>query len=291
MENFFRTNLLFLRQKNGKTQADIGLAVEKKANTVGYWEKGDYEPNITEVGKIAQFFDIDPVDLLYKDLRNVHPNQSGPENLNAENVHQNVHPTVHLTTEKKQSGQFYGTMPKVITIDTSGEENAVFVPVRARAGYLVGYGDPEYISKLEAIRILGGTRHRTYRIFEIEGNSMFNTFSDRDRVNAYWVSISEIRDDRVYVVVTKNDGMLIKRVINRYQDGKIICTSDNNHRGEYPPVIVDVHDIAEVWYVEERSTRQLGRPGELYKRMVDVEAKTILLEQELKSIRNALPKS
>lgn len=299
MSEFLASNLKFYRKKRGKTQEETALALGLSRSTYANYEVGGNEPSIGTIIEISKFLDISTDDLLLRDAASVQLNERASGNLKGQNVQPNVQPSVQLTV-KKGGGQpgdttgknpvFSGTAPKVVTIDLTGEENAVFVPVKARAGYLVGYGDPEFIRHLEGFKIIG-TRHRTYRIFEIEGNSMFNTFADRDRVNAYWVSISDIRDDRVYVLVTKNDGILIKRCINRYQDGKVICTSDNNHRGEYPPIIVDVYDIAEVWYVEERSTRQLGRPGEIYKRMVDMEAEVILMRQELNRISVLLPKN
>jgi DNA-binding XRE family transcriptional regulator len=118
MSNFFRTNLIFLRQQHSKTQADIGFAVEKKGNTVGYWEKGDYEPNISEIEKIAQLFDITPIDLLYKDLANVHLKNIDEEEKEVQNVHLNVHPSVHLKGVKhpKSTGKF------PVFVEESGNE-------------------------------------------------------------------------------------------------------------------------------------------------------------------------
>jgi hypothetical protein len=110
---------------------------------------------------------------------------------------------------------------------------------------------------------------------------MFNSLHDKDKVKAYWISLEEARDDRVHVVVTKNDGLLIKRIINRYKDGKLICKSDNNHRGEYPPIVLDTADVLEIWYVEEYSSRQMSQPGEIYKRVIDLEADMILLKEKL----------
>lgn len=172
-------------------------------------------------------------------------------------------------------------LPKLITVDSAGNENVLYVPVKARAGYLAGFADPVYVESLAAYR-LPGYNNATYRIFEVDGISMYNTLQDKDRCVARWAQVSAIRDDRVYVLVTRNDGLLIKRCINRFQEGKIICKSDNNHSGEYPPIVLDISDIQEVWYVVERWTRQLPPPGELYKRISNLEADMALLKDRLK---------
>ena len=170
--------------------------------------------------------------------------------------------------------------PKIITIDSQGEENIIYVPVKARAGYMLGYGDPQFIQSLSAYRLPGYT-NGTYRIFEVEGHSMFPTLQDADRVIARWADISEVRDDRVYVLVTRTQGVLIKRLINRHHEGKIIVKSDNNHAGEFPTIVMEVDEVAEIWYVVERWTRQLPGPGEIYKRLVNIEAELAMLKQKM----------
>ena len=289
MKEFLSKNLKYLRKKSGKSQTELGSQLGKAHTSIGNWEKGLAEPSLSEIGEIARIFEITPQQLLFSDLTVVHPTT---DDENSSDVHQIVYPTVHPTAKKGDHSSKerriytvgkYGSgntadMPKVITIDTHGEENAVLVPVRARAGYLLGYGDPEFLGKLPAYS-LPAHRNGTYRIFEVEGLSMFNTLQDNDRVVARWVGLSEIRDDRIHVLITKNDGLLIKRVLARPEDGKLICKSDNNHKGEYPNIVLDYTEVLEVWYVVERWTRMLPSPGELYKRIVDLEGSVALLMQ------------
>ncbi len=165
-------------------------------------------------------------------------------------------------------------------MDSQGNENAVLVPVRARAGYLSGYSDPHFIEKLPAYR-LPGMNTGTYRIYEVDGLSMFPTLQDKDKVISRWTAVSEIIDDRVHVLITKNDGLLVKRILNRFEEGKLICKSDNNHKGEYPNIVLDIHEILEVWYPVERWTRSLPSPGEIYKRIVDLEADMALIKHKM----------
>lgn len=295
MSNFLSSNLKFLRKKFRKSQSDIGFQLNKAHTSIGNWEKGISEPSFAEVDEIARIFEIKPEMLLYVDLEKV---QDSPNSKNGHNMQEKVQDIVqdeaikggyllaepaaellpNLNIKARKSPTV--TAPKVITVDSSGNENVLYVPVKARAGYLTGMADPKYIQSLPAYG-LPGYHNGTYRIFEIDGPSMFPTFQDKDRCVTRWAQVSDIRDDRVYVVITRNDGILIKRCINRMNEGKIICKSDNNLSGEYPPIVLEVSEILEVWYVVERWTRQMPGPGEIYKRIVNLEAAVTLLTHRL----------
>jgi transcriptional regulator with XRE-family HTH domain len=301
MPTFFASNLSFLRKKKGLTQAEVATALGLKRNTFSNYETTHSEPDLNTLEKIASFFDISMDELISLDLT-----KGGLVELKGTNDEKSD------DRDKKNSGIGGGNVtspvrqyqppieedlpvsvvgstlypyrrfqaPKIITIDSQGEENIIYVPVKARAGYMLGYGDPQFIQSLSAYRLPGYT-NGTYRIFEVEGHSMFPTLQDADRVIARWADISEVRDDRVYVLVTRTQGVLIKRLINRHHEGKIIVKSDNNHAGEFPTIVMDVDEVAEIWYVVERWTRQLPGPGEIYKRLVNIEAELAMLKQKM----------
>ncbi len=286
MSKYFQENLFSLRKKFGKTQSDIGLAVNKGHNTIGNWEKGITEPNMSELSLLCKYFDISMDLLVNTDLSNVHLNKKDTEGNTGDNVHLNVHPSVHLNEKKGGKStklEVFGNsrMPQVITMDSTGNENVVFVPVKARAGYLNGYGDPKFISKLPAYR-LPGLNNGTFRMFEVEGASMYPTINGGDVVIGSFVeNLMDVRDDRLYVVVTKTDGMVIKRCLNRIQqDGKLILKSDNyKDRDLYPTMVVSPDDILEIWYAKSFISYQMRPPSEMYTRLIDVEGRLTLLEQ------------
>lgn len=300
MPTFFASNLSFLRKKKGLTQAEVATALGLKRNTFSNYETTHSEPDLNTLEKIASFFDISMDELISLDL-----SKGGLVELKGANdeknderdkknggtggsvtslVRQNQPPVDDDLPVSVVGSTLYPyrrfQAPKIITIDSQGEENIIYVPVKARAGYMLGYGDPQFIQSLSAYRLPGYT-NGTYRIFEVEGHSMFPTLQDADRVIARWADISEVRDDRVYVLVTRTQGVLIKRLINRHHEGKIIVKSDNNHAGEFPTIVMEVDEVAEIWYVVERWTRQLPGPGEIYKRLVNIEAELAMLKQKM----------
>ena len=301
MPTFFASNLSFLRKNKGLTQAEVATALGLKRNTFSNYETTHSEPDLNTLEKIASFFDISMDELISIDLSKggLVELKGGNDDKNDDrdkinggvaggNVTAAVRQYLPPIEEDLPVSVVGSTLypyrrfqaPKIITIDSQGEENIIYVPVKARAGYMLGYGDPQFIQSLSAYRLPGYT-NGTYRIFEVEGHSMFPTLQDADRVIARWADISEVRDDRVYVLVTRTQGVLIKRLINRHHEGKIIVKSDNNHAGEFPTIVMEVDEVAEIWYVVERWTRQLPGPGEIYKRLVNIEAELAMLKQKM----------
>lgn len=292
MPTFFAPNLSYLRKKKGLTQAEVATALGLKRNTFSNYETTHSEPDLGTLEKIASFFDISLNELLSVDLSKGSLVEYRSEEVEEKDKNIVEEPeTPYLQSADHDLPAVVGTTlfpyrrfqaPKIITVDSQGEENIIYVPVKARAGYMLGYGDPQFIQSLSAYRLPGYT-NGTYRIFEVEGHSMFPTLQDADRVIARWADISEVRDDRVYVLVTRTQGILIKRLINRHHEGKIIVKSDNNHGGstEFPTIVLEVDEVAEIWYVVERWTRQLPGPGEIYKRLVNIEAELAMLKQKM----------
>ncbi|WP_040279569.1 S24 family peptidase [Psychroserpens damuponensis] len=175
----------------------------------------------------------------------------------------------------------YSGMPKVVTTTPDGEENVVFVPVKARAGYLDGYGDAEFIETLPAFYMPQLT-NGTFRCFEVQGNSMVGTFFNGDMVfGRYIEAFNDIKDGRVYIIISKNDGVVLKRVINRIEDqGKLILKSDNKD-GNYPTFTINSEDIMEVWDVAMYASKQMPEPVDVSDRLHDLESKLLELQQKV----------
>lgn len=174
--------------------------------------------------------------------------------------------------------QSYSGMPQVVSVNKSGNENVVFVPIKARAGYLDGYGDSEFIETLPSFS-MPHLNNGSYRCFEVQGNSMVRTFFDGDLVFGRYVEhLSDIKDGRVYVIVSKNEGIVLKRVINRIEErGKLILKSDNKD-GNFPTYTMNIEDVMEIWYVTMFASKQMPEPIDVYDRLHELESKVIDLE-------------
>ena len=289
-------NLVFLRKNIKNSQAEISSGLDVPTSTYANWEYEKSEPSIEHIMDICQIFAVTPTQLLAEELK-IHPLDARPkpknslsDNDNKPDLKPDLHPdlisqkgikkasqkeAISLINEplnQYKAGFKTPQMPKLVTVDHGGAENIVFVPIKAAAGYLLGHGDPSYLEHLPSFR-MPGLNNGTFRMFEVQGLSMYPTLHPNDKVVCQWVpSHSEIRENRIHVILHK-DGIAIKRVLNRIENrGKVYIKSDTiTQRNEYPTLELNPEDILEIWYVRMRVTSELQEPSELYTRMSEAE--------------------
>ena len=292
MTTFFSNNLISLRKNKGITQTDAAIALGLKRNTISNYETGHSEPDIDTILRIASYFDISTDNLLKTDVSKLDLSQKSEQTEVAQklDLKPDLKPDLFVKKQENQVKQEYPSpssvfvMPKVTTVDSAGDDNMVLVTVKARAGYLSGYGDPAHVGKLEAFKI-PGFRVGCFRMFEVEGLSMHPTFNDGDiLITRSLETLADIREDRIHVVVTRNDGIVVKRVLNRVQtDGKLILKSDNKKdKAQYPNLVISPDDILEIWYTIGYMSRIMPQPTAMYEKMLDIEARLTLLEHSTK---------
>lgn len=180
--------------------------------------------------------------------------------------------------------------PQFITVDSAGDENILHISQRAAAGYLNGYADPEYLQRQPSFKLPGLT-DATYRSFVTDGDSMNPTLKDKEMVIGRWVEkIDYIRDDRVHILVTKHDGIIIKRLLNRVNEyNKVIAKSDaTNDRNLYPNIEVDPADILEIWYAVFHGGFDFQSPTDMWKRVNNHEADLTILRNQVDRLVNVV---
>jgi len=255
---YLASNLKYLRKKSGKTQDALSSEVKIGRTTIANYESGISEPNVETLLVFANYFGISLDDLLSKNMEDII--KSGEKDMMLKGAF----------ASKPETG--YSGMPRVITVDSGGNDNIIYVPVKARAGYLSGYGDVEFMESLPTFR-LPGLNNATYRMFEVDGPSMAPNVLHGDRIIGEWVeSLTDIRDNRVYVVVHEG-GVAVKRVVNRLKErGKLYLKSDTiAHRHEFPTLEIDPADVKEVWYGRMKISSDFSEPAEVYHRLADLE--------------------
>jgi len=207
-----------------------------------------------------------------------------PPAKNEKKIGKTAPPTAPATTELLNL-EVYRT-PQVISIDRrSKKENIVYVPIKAAAGYLNGFGDPTYIETLPTFNLPGLTE-ATYRAFEVGGDSMYPTLQNKEMVIGQWVErLDFIREDRVHIIVTKSEGVIVKRLLNRIEKyGYIVAKSDAvNDRNLYPNIHIYPDDILEVWYAVWHGGFEFKAPSDLWKRQNNLEADLTEVLRRLKA--------
>ncbi len=141
--------------------------------------------------------------------------------------------------------------PKVITLDSTGQDSILLVNQKAAAGYPNNIHDMGWYQTLPAFNIpLPEYRNASYRGFQVEGDSMLPNIRPNDWVLGRAVpSISEATDSKIYIVVLR-DSVLVKKlqkIPNHPQSIRLISIND-----EYLPIDVKVKDIQELWQVNSK---------------------------------------
>lgn len=222
--DFIHTNLRFLRKRKGFTQEELAMQLQTKRSLIGAYEEGRAKPNYDLLRQISELFQISIDHLITADLRQMEK--------------------VPLFSEEQLKN---GTIPMkvlAITVDEKQNENIEIVPVKAAAGYLSGYSDPSYLKELNRFR-LPFLPSGTYRAFEIKGDSMLPVQPGSVIVGEYVEQLKDIRDGQTYIILSRHDGIVYKRVFNQTEEsGKLLLRSDNP---SYPPYTLPASEILEVW--------------------------------------------
>jgi putative repressor, phage associated len=75
--NYFSSNLKFLRQREGLDQVDLTKKLGRKSSaSISEWEKGKYTPKASVLTEIATIFNVNLSELLMVDLANAEINKS-----------------------------------------------------------------------------------------------------------------------------------------------------------------------------------------------------------------------
>ncbi|MEX2597334.1 MAG: S24/S26 family peptidase [Salibacteraceae bacterium] len=176
---------------------------------------------------------------------------------------------------KRISGSSLRILP--IAMDQNEDiERATLVPVQAAAGYLNGYGDIEFIEKLPSFKLPFKeiSNGKTYRIFQINGDSMLPIASETYVISSYVLDWNDIKNDELYVIVSKNEGIVFKRILNNLNQGFLRLKSDNPSFESYD---LNVADTLEVWRAEGLTSFDFPEP--------DLQRS---LAEELKEIKQSL---
>ncbi len=204
-------NLKYLRKLRGWTQEEFSQKIQIKRSLLGAYEEERAEPRIEVLETVGEIFRLTLDELLLTELGDTKTN--------------------YLAKRRAQ---------KLAT----GSSEISFVPVKAAAGYLAGYSDPEYIDELNTFT-LPMLAAGTYRAFEIVGDSMLPTPSGSVIIGEVTNSLEDVKSNQTYILVSRNEGIVYKRVMkNPKSKGKITLVSDNT---AYQPYSVNAADILEIW--------------------------------------------
>lgn len=225
----FAENLRFLRLKRNKSQTDLAVELELTRTTLSGYEK-TVQPPFRILIKISEYFNVS-LDALIK------------YKLDALSEYQ------LSQIEKGFDVDVTGSKLRLltITVNSKGKENIEMVPVKAQAGYTNSYGDLDFISSLPKFRLPFLPENRTYRTFQIKGDSMLPIPENSWVTCSYVENWENIKNGKACVVVTRDEGIVFKLVYNQLNEGKLLLVSSNRN---YSPYEIQTTQILEIWQFE-----------------------------------------
>jgi transcriptional regulator with XRE-family HTH domain len=238
---FFSENLKLLRSRRGRSQVDLSNLLNIKRTSLSGYELGTSYPTFDTLISISAFFKIS-IDKLLK-------------------VQLNAISELQLSElEKGYDIDLKGNRMRVLatTVDSDNIENIELVNIAAKAGYRNGFADPDFIKVLPTFQMPFLSRSKKYRTFQISGDSMPPVTNGSYVTAEYIENWTLIKDGFPYIVLTKDDGVVFKNVINQIDQKKnlLLCSTNDS----YKPYEIDISEILEIWkfvnYIETTPPQQ-----------------------------------
>lgn len=238
----FGPNLKLLRGRRGRSQEEVAIALDVKRSSWSGYENGSAEPSLDLLVRISGYFKVGLDKLLKDDLTLLSESQLG-------------------ILERGGDVDLNGRRLRVLatTVDRGNRENIELVNHKAKAGYALGYADPEYISVLPTFQMPFLSRDRKYRTFQISGDSMPPVGEGSWVTGEYVQNWQTLRDGQPYIIITKDDGIVFKVVYNQIKaTGTLLLCSTNP---VYQPYEVPISEVFEIWKFVHFISHELPEPN------------------------------
>ena len=219
---YFSTNLKFLRNKLGITQADLSGQLGMNRSTLNNYENKLAEPPLELMMRFADFFGVALDSFLRVNFETASSNQ--------------------LKSILEGSDAFVkGRKLRVVatTVGSDNVDNIELVEAKAQAGYLSGFADPEFIEQLPIFRLPFLSTQKKYRTFQIVGDSMLPI------PPWSWIT-AEYLDD--WTTIKSGDAAVILtciRLENHIENNGLLQLVSLNPL--YKPYWIKVSSVREIW--------------------------------------------
>jgi len=219
--DYLGLNIRHLRKSKGLTQSELAKNIGVNRAMIGSYEENRAVPKLSVLQDIAYFFSISIDDLI----------------------------KLNLDKDSPESADVTGSKLRVVStvVDKSDKELITTVPIKASAGYTNGFADPEFVEELPhfSLPLNELSKERTYRVFQIKGDSMLPIKSGSYIICEYLSNWEDIIDNQTYIVISKDEGIVYKRLINNIaKSEELILKSDNT---EYSPYTINANEVFEIW--------------------------------------------
>ncbi len=209
-------NIRYLRELKKLSQEGLADDLGITRARLGAYEESRNEPPLEILIKLSDYFHVSIDALVKADLRKT---------------------DINALMEVGNNRTLFPVM-----LDKENKDCIEVVTAKASAGYLNGYSDPEYMGELPFMTLpfVVTGKHRS---FPIQGDSMPPLATGDYVVGKYVESINDLVDGKTYILLTKDEGIVYKRIYKKAHN-LIELHSDNK---TYQPYVVKAVNILEMW--------------------------------------------
>jgi transcriptional regulator with XRE-family HTH domain len=223
---YINSNIKFLRKRKSLTQETMANAIGISRSKLAGYELNINPPLDNLIG-ISDYLGVSIDVLLRKDLTSL---------------------SEYKLRQLLETDQFLrGRNLRILTttVDAEGRELIEVVSQKAKASYLAGFSDPDFIEELPRFSLPFLPKDKKHRVFQVDGDSMLPVPEGAWIVCEYVDDWFTIRDGEKYVVVTEQDGVTFKIAYNQIKQNErlLLCSSNPI----YKPFYVAITDVREVW--------------------------------------------
>jgi len=220
-------NIKILRKRKGKSQEEMALALGLNRSTYSGYENNIAQPNLENILKISQLFGITIEDLIAKDFSKFKELEW------------------RILTEQSEA-RLKGHALRVLAtvVDINRDEVVEVIPEKASAGYASGFSDPEFFIDFPTLSLPFLSSNKKYRAFPIQGDSMPPVSQGSIVVGEFIQDWTGIKSETNYVLVTKTEGIVFKKVRKKEDSANLMLISANL---AYAPYELPISEVLEVW--------------------------------------------
>ena len=223
---YINSNIKFLRKRKSLTQETMANAIGISRSKLAGYEL-NINPPLDNLLVISDYLGVSIDVLLRKDLASL---------------------SEYKLRQLLETDQFLrGRNLRILTttVDAEGRELIEVVSQKAKASYLAGFSDPDFIEELPRFSLPFLPKDKKHRVFQVDGDSMLPIPEGAWIVCEYVDDWFAIRDGEKYVIVTEQDGLTFKIAYNQIKQNErlLLCSSNPI----YKPFYVTITDVREVW--------------------------------------------
>lgn len=223
---YINSNIKFLRKRKSLTQETMANAIGISRSKLAGYEL-NINPPLDNLLVISDYLGVTIDVLLRKDLASL---------------------SEYKLRQLLETDQFLrGRNLRILTttVDAEGRELIEVVSQKAKASYLAGFSDPDFIEELPRFSLPFLPKDKKHRVFQVDGDSMLPIPEGAWIVCEYVDDWFAIRDGEKYVIVTEQDGVTFKIAYNQIKQNErlLLCSSNPI----YKPFYVTITDVREVW--------------------------------------------